>query len=124
MWVTWAILYIQAPSEASIPQSFPPEVPLLPGGIEAGVELHLVVVVTVRVETLAWPIRGENCGHVTSLHQSLAGGEVDDLALAGQVPLLPVRAVARGDVHVGVVLGVVAVAVHVQAHRGQGAAQH
>ena len=70
MWVTWAILYIQAPSEASIPQSFPPEVPLLPGGIEAGVELHLVVVVTVRVETLAWPIRGEHCGHVTSLHQS------------------------------------------------------
>ena len=48
---------------------------------------------------------------------------MDDLALAGQVPLLPVRAVARGDVHVGVVLGVVAVAVHVQAHRGQGAAQ-
>ena len=94
---TWAILYIQASSKSPIPQGFPPEVPLLPGNIQAGVELHLVVVVLVRVETLA-------------------GGEVDDLALAGQVPLLPVRAVASGDVNVGVVLGVVAIARHMQAH--------
>ena len=46
---------------------------------------------------------------------------MDNLPLAGEGPHLSVRAVAGGHVHVGVVLGVVAVAGHVETEVGQGA---
>ena len=49
--LTRTVLDIQTLAEAAVPQCFPPEIPLLPGGPRAGVELHLVIVVPVRVQT-------------------------------------------------------------------------
>ena len=50
---TWAVLDIQAAPQRPVPQRLLPELPALPGVAQAGVQLHLVAVVAVRVQTLA-----------------------------------------------------------------------
>ena len=101
MTLTWAVLDVKTFPNAPVPQGLPPQLPLLPVSIEAGVELHLVVVVPVGVQTLP-------------------GRLVDDLSLRRQRPLLAVGPVTGGHVHVGVVVRVVAVAVDVETEVGEG----